>query len=124
MCISIRIQDSGPRLPPPEPMPEGRQLNFRVLGYAFFESTWGKGYATEACSALLDAYRSYCARSTSRDAPAVNYVEACLHPDNAGSIRVLEKLGFRRVGWGDEPEKVFYAGKWRDPGYWVYGMYV
>jgi RimJ/RimL family protein N-acetyltransferase len=128
-------------LPPPSPPPpainkaarnssqhstQTPTINFRVLGYAFFETAWGKGYATEACTALIDAYKSSLQTQSTHThkKPVLNYIEACLHPDNVGSIRVLEKLGFERVRWGDEPEPVFYAGKWREPGYWVYGMYV
>ncbi|KAF2662648.1 acyl-CoA N-acyltransferase [Lophiostoma macrostomum CBS 122681] len=112
----LRCVDTGPRLPPPAPPasltgmastadqrnaePQPQPIRFRVLGYALFETAWGKGYATEACAALIDAYRSSSpsSSSTKEKEPVLNYLEANLHPDNVGSIRVLEKLGFQRVG--------------------------
>jgi hypothetical protein len=36
----------------------------------------------------------------------------------------LEKLGFKKLGWKHEEEKVFLNGAWRGPGYWVYGLFV
>jgi hypothetical protein len=52
------------------------------------------------------------------------YVEAAVDEDNPGSIKVLEKLGFKKLGWKHEEEKVFLNGAWRGPGYWVYGLFV
>ena len=58
--------------------------------YAFDESAWGKGYATEAAKAVLQAH-------VERPLIAVSY------PENPASISVLKKLGFRHVG----QEKMF-----------------
>ncbi|MFT6532413.1 MAG: RimJ/RimL family protein N-acetyltransferase [Limimaricola cinnabarinus] len=60
-----------------------------TLGYWFARDRWGRGYATEAGRALLDAHFS------NGDAEAV---EAGYYDDNAGSGRVLDKLGFELVG--------------------------
>jgi len=53
--------------------------------YAFDESAWGKGYATEAAKAVLEHH-------TMRLLIAVSY------PENPASIGVIKKLGFRHVG--------------------------
>ena len=53
--------------------------------YAYAESTWGKGYATEAANAVLQAH-------TVRPLIAVSY------PENTASIGVIKKLGFRHSG--------------------------
>ncbi|MEL7302391.1 MAG: GNAT family N-acetyltransferase [Pseudomonadota bacterium] len=58
------------------------------LGYYVDPSAWGRGLATSACRlAVSEAFRRH---------PATT-VEAGVFEDNPGSIRVLEKLGFRQV---------------------------
>ncbi len=59
------------------------------LGYAYNRLYWGKGYATEAARAVLQF---------SFDSLKLHRVGATVLPDNFGSIRVLEKLGFQREG--------------------------
>jgi len=53
--------------------------------YAYGEDAWGKGYATEAAKAVLQAHES-------RPLIAVSY------PENTGSVSVIKKLGFRHTG--------------------------
>ncbi|MCL2360446.1 MAG: GNAT family N-acetyltransferase [Defluviitaleaceae bacterium] len=53
--------------------------------YAYCQSSWGKGYATEAAKAVLETH-------TARPLIAVSY------PENPASIGVLTKLGFRHIG--------------------------
>lgn len=53
-------------------------------GYCFARRAWGQGYATESCRAMIDLAR----------AMGVTRLEAGCHPDNAASLRVLEKAGF------------------------------
>jgi len=55
------------------------------LGFAFVPGSWGKGYATEAARAVLAAAGSVYGLSR---------VVAIVQPDNAASLRVLERLGF------------------------------
>ncbi|WP_430613784.1 GNAT family N-acetyltransferase [Flavobacterium sp. JP2137] len=55
------------------------------LGYRFVESSWGKGYATEAATAILDW-----AFSTGNTAT----IYAITHSENKASDRILRKLGF------------------------------
>ena len=62
-------------------LPDGRN---EIL-YAFCETAWGKGYATEAGKAVLENH-------SFRPLIAVSY------PQNNGSIGVIKKLGFRHVG--------------------------
>ena len=59
------------------------------LGYVFHDAAWGRGYATEACHALLtDAFT--CGN--------VRRVIAMCNPENTASWRLLERLGMRREG--------------------------
>jgi RimJ/RimL family protein N-acetyltransferase len=122
--VSLRKQADGPVLPPPRPAAaeaeESKGLNLRVLGYALFERGRGKGYATEAGAALIAAHKKY--RGQFPD--ELSYIEAGVDKDNRESIRVLEKLGLNKVGWKEVTEPVFLGGAWRDPGYWIYGLYV
>lgn len=59
------------------------------LGYTFHRGHWGKGYATEAVSQLLEI---------GFDTLLLERISASCHPDNIGSIRVLEKSGFTLEG--------------------------
>jgi RimJ/RimL family protein N-acetyltransferase len=59
------------------------------VGYRYRRSVWGRGVATEAGAALV--------RVALAD-PATTAVVACALAGNAGSLRVLEKLGLQRVG--------------------------
>jgi [ribosomal protein S5]-alanine N-acetyltransferase len=59
------------------------------VGYRYRRSAWGRGLATEAATPLV--------RIALAD-PATTTVVACARANNAGSLRVLEKLGLERVG--------------------------
>jgi RimJ/RimL family protein N-acetyltransferase len=59
------------------------------VGYRFRRSAWGRGVATEAATPLV--------RIALAD-PDTTAVVACAFAGNASSLRVLEKLGLRRVG--------------------------
>lgn len=58
------------------------------IGYWISRSFWGRGFATEACSALIDIARTLGLRS----------LEGSHFIDNPASARVLEKLGFEPIG--------------------------
>lgn len=58
------------------------------LGYWIAQAHWGRGFATEACTALIDVARTLGLAS----------LEAGHFVDNPASGRVLEKLGFQPVG--------------------------
>jgi RimJ/RimL family protein N-acetyltransferase len=58
------------------------------IGYTVLPAFRGRGYATEAASALVEYARGQ----------EVATVFATVAPDNAPSLRVVEKLGFRQTG--------------------------
>ena len=57
-----------------------------MTGYVLATDAWGKGYATEALTAVIDV-----ARRT-----GVTRLFALCHPEHRSSRRVLEKRGFVR----------------------------
>lgn len=59
------------------------------LGYMFAYNFWGKGYATEACKAIINFGFSQM---------NLNRIEATVDPENISSVRVLEKLGMQYEG--------------------------
>ncbi|RAK52010.1 GNAT family N-acetyltransferase [Phenylobacterium deserti] len=59
------------------------------LGYAFLARHEGQGYATEAAAAVVSHVRRNL---------GIGALAAITSPENAASIAVLEKLGFRFVG--------------------------
>ena len=74
------------------------------VGYAFLPPFRGRGYAHEAASAVL---------RVAKDEVGLRRVAAITNPDNARSIRVLEKLGLtfeRMIRLTEQsPEIRFYA---------------
>jgi RimJ/RimL family protein N-acetyltransferase len=56
------------------------------LGFAFLPKFWGNGYAYESASAVMEYGKS---------ALGLSRIVAVTTPDNHGSIKALEKLGFR-----------------------------
>jgi ribosomal-protein-alanine N-acetyltransferase len=79
------------------------------LGYCLDEPAWGRGHATEAARALLQ---------WAFDTLDLNRVQAETDTRNAGSARVLEKLGFTREG--TLREDCVVNGDVSDS--WVYGL--
>jgi RimJ/RimL family protein N-acetyltransferase len=80
------------------------------IGWRFAMSAWGRGYAPEAAAALLfHAFHSL----------GLNRVIATIHPENAQSFRVAEKIGMTHIGEGDyfgETCKLYEA---RHPWRWI-----
>ncbi len=70
----------------------GLDLNNRVgtIGYSIARRLWGKGLVTEAAGAVIDEAFAVC--------PDLNRIQATTDEQNAGSARVLEKLGMVREG--------------------------
>lgn len=66
------------------------------MGYMFAPAHWGEGYATEMGQAAITAV--FARYDWSR-------IEACVFDDNPASGRVLDKLGFARVGPCEGPCK-------------------
>ncbi len=54
------------------------------VGYAFLPEFWGRGYAVEAAQAVM---------THAKERLGLKRVVAIVDPANAGSIRVLEKIG-------------------------------
>lgn len=60
------------------------------LGYALNREFWGGGYATEMVELVI---------AFAFGPMNLHRLEADVHPENTGSIKVLEKQGFRREGY-------------------------
>jgi ribosomal-protein-alanine N-acetyltransferase len=79
--------------------------NFRsaYLGYSAFVPFDGRGYMTEGLRLVLrEAFGPM----------GLHRVEANVQPDNARSIALVERLGFRREGYS--PRYLKIGGRWRD----------
>ena len=106
--VGLRMQDA-PDWPNPPPHPSNttsKPIHIRAIGYSFVAAAWGKGYATESVSALLNAYSAFRAKVEDE----ASWVEAAVGRKNPKSIRVLEKSGFAQMGWKEEEETVFLNG--------------
>lgn len=79
------------------------------LGYVVARAHWGKGVATEGARlALAAGFQKL----------GVRRIEALVDPDNAGSMRVLEKAGLKQEGLLHQ--YVMHRGRLRDR--WVYAV--
>lgn len=63
-------------------------INYYDLGYRFIKKYWGKGYATESARASI----SYAFNQLNADE-----VYAIADIDNLASVKILEKLGLKRI---------------------------
>lgn len=73
------------------------------VGYDLFPDFWGKGYMYEALrGALRFAFQEM----------DVNRVCAIIHPDNQRSVKLAEKLGFKREGL--LRDYYFHHGRYHD----------
>jgi RimJ/RimL family protein N-acetyltransferase len=73
------------------------------LGYAIAADRWGHGYATDAARTLVDfGFRAL----------DLHRITAAIGPENAASVAVVRRLGFRREG--RLRDHVFTNGAWRD----------
>ena len=80
--------------------PEWREAN---IGYELDNRYWSRGYATEAAGAIL---------KFGFDQLGMHRIWAWCVADNAGSARVLEKIGMRLEG--RKREKELIKGQWHD----------
>lgn len=85
---------------------EGRTAE---IGYTVAREAWGKGYAIEAATALVEYLF---------ETVGVTRVEGMLHPDNVASAMVLERVGMRFEG--HTRSSFWIAGQ--DSDDWIYGM--
>lgn len=79
------------------------------VGYILHPDVWGQGLATEAVAAAVDHVFA------TRD---VDVLTADVDPENAASIRLLERLGFVETGAAQRTWNV--GGVWKDSLY--YGL--
>ena len=56
------------------------------IGYAYLPRFWSKGYAVEAAQAV---------KEYAKNVVGLNRLVAIVDPENAGSMRVLEKIGLQ-----------------------------
>ena len=56
-----------------------------ITGYVLAKDAWGRGYATEALTAIVDVARAI----------GLTRLTAFCHPEHRASARVLEKCGFQ-----------------------------
>lgn len=68
------------------------------LIYHFIQSSWGKGFASEAAKACIELAK----RHTN-----IQKVTASASPENKGSLKILEKIGFTYKGmkWFDDTQQ-------------------
>jgi ribosomal-protein-alanine N-acetyltransferase len=101
-------------------LPDGRFAGFFNLAnivLAYAESAhadwrtdpeiWGQGFGTEGVSALLEV-----AFSPPPNGVGLHRVQASISPSNVRSIRLAERVGFRKEGLALKSLKV--AGVWQD----------
>lgn len=74
-----------------------------TFGYMLDAARWGNGYATEVAQAVLQFART---------GLGAHRVEATCHPENAASVRVLQKAGLQLEG--HLHDHMLVRGSWRD----------
>jgi ribosomal-protein-alanine N-acetyltransferase len=78
------------------------------IAYAAFAPAAGQGYMTEGgVLALRYAFTEL----------RLHRVEAAIQPGNEASLRLVQRLGFRREGYS--PDMLFIDGAWRDHERWA-----
>ena len=79
---------------------------FPEIGFVFHPDFWGRGLAQEALTLVLD--RAFTIHGLPK-------VDADVDPRNAGSLKLLERLGFRETG---RAERTWHVGdQWCDSVY-------
>jgi len=77
------------------------------VGYILHPDVWGRGLAHEAVGAVIDhVFRTRDVRTLTAD----------VDPENAASIRLLERLGFVRTGAAERTWHI--GGAWKDSLYY------
>jgi RimJ/RimL family protein N-acetyltransferase len=85
-----------------KPLPDGE--GEVEIGWQLHPDSWGKGFASEAASAVLD--RGF--------ADGLPEVRAVTYPDNTRSVAVCRRIGMQLLGitrrWYHEPSLMFWTG--------------
>jgi len=76
------------------------------IGFLFSRSVWGKGYAQEAMQAVL---------RHGFEQMGFKSVRADVDPNNARSLKLLERVGFKRTGFAKNTFKI--GDTWVDSVY-------
>lgn len=76
------------------------------IGFLFSRAVWGKGYAQEAMNAVL---------RHGFDRMGFKRVRADVDPDNTRSLKLLERMGFKRTGFAKNTFKI--GDRWVDSVY-------
>lgn len=69
--------------------PENNHVNFYEIGYRLMQEHWGKGYGYESAKAWLDY---------GFEKMNIKTMYASAHVDNAGSNKILQKIGMLQNG--------------------------
>jgi ribosomal-protein-alanine N-acetyltransferase len=81
---SIRLNESNQLIGGFGFINDGGKIQF---GYALSPTHWNRGYATEACKAMMDLIKKY---------PQVYRVNTFVDTENVASVKVLERCGLIR----------------------------
>jgi ribosomal-protein-alanine N-acetyltransferase len=76
---------------------------FGSIGYWLDREVAGRGIMPTAVALVID----HCFRSA-----GLHRIEVCIRPENSNSLRVMEKLGIREIGYA--PRFLHIDGAWRD----------
>ncbi|MEU6994217.1 GNAT family N-acetyltransferase [Streptomyces sp. NPDC046465] len=79
-----------------------------TLGYTAYASTTGRGYLTEGLGLVIEF---------AFDRLELHRLEANIQPDNTSSLKLVERLGFRREGYSAAFQLI--DGAWRDHERWA-----
>ncbi|KAF3039982.1 hypothetical protein E8E11_005559 [Didymella keratinophila] len=126
----ISLPDYHLPLPPDLVIPNAQESTTLVteLAYSFLPCSWGRGYATESLSAVLDAVRSPASSAFWVPWESV-WMRVIVNRRNPASLRVMRKFGGDGVvekgvyEW--KGESIFIGGEWRtEDDLYIFGAWL